>query len=322
MNFSVIRFVSQRIINMQYFACINTTFVAKYLGRNSMSISCLGLTCSQKVSSMNKASKDSSVAVGDVPVANDTPDKAALVLKHRADLASVAAPVTGQSLSYDILQKLDERPETEAEAEERVRFARQIYDKNLTLLNKYMQKRGVWRVLLNDVGEIMEVSKGATGQPRPGEYSFIVTKKGTKFGLKFGTFERLTKVQTTIATSMKDDMQKLYNAKELADATPGRGTKAVDDMVERHLQELTKRFGDLPPSTTDLKKREQEELDKLSQWIECDEPFVDEGEPILTFEEMLAKEARRKAKKERQKARRAEQKRLKAEAAAAAAKAS
>ncbi len=82
------------------------------------------------------------------------------------------------------------RPETPQEVEERNRYAKVVYDNNLKMINKTIQKKGIFRVTMNSYGEVILIEKTTACRPLPGTFTLIC--KGLEKNPEFGSFDALT----------------------------------------------------------------------------------------------------------------------------------
>lgn len=204
------------------------------------------------------------------------------------------------SKALEVLRRIEQRKETEDEAKARLEFATRAYDQNLSTLTPYLSRKGIWRILLNDVGEVLNVFKGPARGPQRNELSMIVTAPGCV--PRFGSMEQLLPSQVTVATILIKDLTTISQIKEEARQAPGRGfCKEVDEKIDEQLEMLERRLGSLPPSRTELEQQQQPAR-------EDEEDELDLMQEPPSFEAMIAAEERKREKRRRQKERKKMQK--------------
>lgn len=154
-------------------------------------------------------------------------------------------------------------PQLDEEAE-RQEIGQRLHEKNLKLCTTYLHRKGIWRIRLNQMCEVVEVVSGAKGGPPVrGEISFKGSADGTP--PSFGTLDRLDAAQTTYAKSLIKDLENITQAREVAkmhaDAAQAAGIGAIgESQAKHHLEKMTAKVGELPAGATEVReaKRQQE----------------------------------------------------------------
>lgn len=164
---------------------------------------------------------------------------------------------------------------------------------------------GMWRVLLNEVSEIIEVGKAKVAGSYPGSFTFTVSGKGDP--PKVGSLEQLSKTQLPYAQTIVVDMGKLTVAQELAYNQPGRGDGGkVDTAIREHIEGMTQKYGVLPPAKSGwtlpprLPATEKGANERAPCAIAPPEPDSSDA----TVDKLVKDAEKRRAKKLRQKERR------------------
>lgn len=186
-----------------------------------------------------------------------------------------------------VLRSNEIREETKEEEEARHRLAQQLYDKNLQMLTPLLSRKGIWRVALNDVGEVLSALKGPISKPQWGEFALIVSGPGGK--IRFGSLEHMSDVQRTITSIIIKDLTTFSQIREEAAKFSGKGSKEVDKIIDEQLSNLERRFGALPPKVEPPPPKPPADLD--------------DNIPMTSFEDMLAAEQRKREKRRRQRER-------------------
>lgn len=205
-------------------------------------------------------------------------------------------------------------------------MGQRLHAKNLKLCTKYLHRKGLWRIRLNQMCEVIEVVGGAKGGPPVrGEISFKGLGDGTP--PTFGTLDRLDAAQTTYAKSLIKDLENITQAREVAkthaDAAQAAGIGAIGESQARHhLEKMTLKVGELPAAESEVReaKRQQEaeeaavrerklEQERRQALIELG---VSTGDDV---DDVLEKEARAAQKKKEKKARQKAKKRAESEGA-------
>ena len=189
------------------------------------------------------------------------------------------------------------------------------------MLLKAMQKNGLYRVQVNNVGEILQVQRdGRTLRARP-HSTFTVRVRVGRPPL-FGHFNNLDATQADIIGLVKKDIDRIHASedeahviaakqKELDEAVAGGDVESPDarrlksELVVRlamageksagnlpaKLKNLRSRFGELPPSQTRLAEEQEaaKRAEAAAALFERD-TAVAEAAAAPTFEELLAQE--------------------------------
>lgn len=199
-----------------------------------------------------------------------------------------------RKMTPDNLREIESREETPEEADHRLKFASYVYDKNLATLTPHLSRKGIWRILLSDVGEVLSVSKGPK-RPVHGEFCMIISGPGCT--PRFGSKEHLSDMQSNIATILMKDLTTISQVKEEASRASGKGCKEVDDIICEQLSNLERRFGSLPPSRSELLLQQAELAPPSTDTLDIDQC-------LPSFEDLLQSEEKKREKRRRQRERR------------------
>lgn len=201
-----------------------------------------------------------------------------------------------------------------AESDVEMQLAAQaLYDKNLGMLvEKAKEKRSMYRVVMDESGIILGISKARASKPKQNSFLFIVP--GNSKVPKFGNMNGLNGFQLGIAQFLEKDLRKLFAVNEVAyrisssaetarvTSVSNRNGKNGNNVLKSQLDQYSKRFGTLPKSELEIKEESRrkslknEEMEKMEKL-----DALNAVQESVTFEELLAKERRRMAKRDRKK---------------------
>jgi hypothetical protein len=181
-----------------------------------------------------------------------------------------------------------------------------MHESNLALVTKYLRRKGLWRIRLNavcDIVEIVNATKG--GPPQAGEISMRVVDGELP---TWGTRDRLSVVQDRYVAALQGDCRKVCSAKQLAHADhEATHSSALGD---QHLQEMRSVVGELPMSKleceAEVRQQEQAEAARQARERAADEQEVSEVFRDVSLEGEMRRAQKRADKRARQKQRKRE----------------